>query len=92
MMTPDRNISPDVMNLNLTPYMRELQPLDVTFTVAKRVIEVKRNGNELEARISSDYLEAIDETRSFDQIIVNHGTTPLADIYFELLPHSSKPR
>ncbi|MGI9350449.1 MAG: NAD(P)-binding protein [Rhizobiaceae bacterium] len=89
MMTPDRSVSPDVMNLNLTPYMRELQPLDVTFTVAKRIIGVKRNGNELEANITSDYLENLDETGTYDQVVVNHGTMPLAEIYFDLLPHSS---
>ena len=89
LMTPDRNISPDVMGMNLSPYMRELQPLDVTFTIAKRLVGITRSGNELEVRISSDYREDMEQTKAYDQVVVNHGTTPLADIYFDLIPHSS---
>ena len=69
--------------------MRELKPLDVTFTVAHRLVGVARDGNQLTAQISSDYCEDMIETRSFNQIVVNHGTTPLADIYFDLQPYSS---
>ena len=32
-MTPDRSFAPDVMAMNLVPYMRVLQDRDVTFTV-----------------------------------------------------------
>ncbi len=32
-MTPDRSFAPEVMAMNLVPYMRSLQKLDVTFTV-----------------------------------------------------------
>ena len=88
-MGPDRNISPDVMGMNLTPYMRELQPLDVTFTLARRLIGVARDGNQLTAQISSDYCEDMIQARGFDQIVVNHGIAPLADIYFDLQPLSS---
>ncbi len=31
-MTPDRSFSPEVMAMNLVPYMRSLQNKDVTFT------------------------------------------------------------
>lgn len=88
-MTPDRNISPDVMGMNLTPYMRELQALDVTFTVARRLIGVARDGNRIAAEISSDYREDLIDTRHFDQVVVNHGTVPLDELYFDLQPHAS---
>lgn len=87
-MGPDRNLSPDVMGMNLTPYMRELQSKDVTFTVAQRLVGVEREGNLINAYISSDYREDLVEVRNYDQIVVNHGTEPLADIYFELVPKS----
>ena len=32
-MTPDRTFAPEVMGMNLVPYMRALQDKDVTFTV-----------------------------------------------------------
>lgn len=88
-MTPDRQIAPDVMGMNLTPYLAELQPLDVTFTIGQRLHGVSQAGNELTAHIISDYNNALNKTRQFDQIVVNHGTTPLDDLYFALCPQSS---
>jgi hypothetical protein len=36
-MTPDRTFAPEVMAMNLVPYMRSLQKHDVTFTVTYRL-------------------------------------------------------
>lgn len=82
-MTPDRTFAPDVMAMNLVPYMRSLQDKDVTFTVTFRLKSVSRDGNRLTASIGSDYSDLRKE-RSFDQIVINHGTIPLDDLYFEL--------
>ncbi|MCQ2002570.1 NADH:flavin oxidoreductase [Rhizobium sp. NRK18] len=87
-MTPDRSFAPEVMAMNLTPYMRSLQKLDATFTVTYRLEAVEKSGNELLAEIGSDY-GGVTKTRSFDQIVVNNGTIPLDDLYFELKPLSS---
>jgi 2,4-dienoyl-CoA reductase-like NADH-dependent reductase (Old Yellow Enzyme family)/thioredoxin reductase len=87
-MTPDRTFSPEVMGMNLVPYMRALQDKKVTFTVTYRLLGVARSGNRLEARIGSDYMK-LDRTAVFDQVVVNHGTQPLADIYFDLKPLSA---
>ncbi len=87
-MTPDRSFAPDVMGMNLTPYMRSLQKHDVTFTVTFRLEDVVREGNQLRAIIGSDYGDVRKE-RLFDQVIVNHGTRPIDDLYFELKPLSS---
>lgn len=86
-MTPDRSFAPEVMAMNLVPYMRSLQKHDVTFTVTWRLEAVERQGNELLARFGSDY-GGVEKQRSFDQIIVNHGTIPLDDLYFALKPSS----
>ena len=87
-MTPDRSFAPEVMGLNLAPYMRSLQGEKVTFTVTYRLKSVKSLGNALRATIGSDYKE-IELDREVDQVVVNHGTTPLDDLYFELKPKSS---
>lgn len=87
-MTRDRSFAPEVMAMNLVPYMRSLQNRDVTFTVTFLLEEVRREGNELVAVIGSDYGGVRKEQRH-DQIIVNHGTRPNEDLYFELIPHSS---
>ena len=87
-MTPDRTFSPDVMAMNLVPYMRSLQDKDVTFTVTRRLMGVVQNGNKLTATIGTDYSDHTYET-DVDQVVVNYGTLPLDDLYFELKPASS---
>jgi N-methyl-L-proline demethylase len=86
-MTPDRSFAPDVMGMNLVPYMRSLQKHDVTFTVTFRLEDVVRDGNALKAIIGSDY-GGVRKERSFDQVVVNHGTRPLDELYFELKPNA----
>ncbi|MDB4079662.1 NADH:flavin oxidoreductase [Amylibacter sp.] len=86
-MTPDRTFSPEIMAMNLTPYMRSLQKKDVTFTVTHRLLDVMLTGNKLTAKIGTDYSEYVEE-KKYDQIIVNYGTMPLDDLYFELKPKS----
>ncbi|MDW9537420.1 NAD(P)-binding protein [Sinorhizobium meliloti] len=87
-MTPDRSFAPEVMAMNLVPYMRCLQKLDVTFTVTYRLEALEKSGNELVAHVGSDY-GGISKQRTFDQVVVNHGTIPLDELYFELKPFSS---
>ncbi len=87
-MTPDRSFAPEVMAMNLVPYMRSLQKLDVTFTVTFRLESAERAGNQIVAMIGSDY-GGVSKQRTFDQIVVNHGTIPLDELYFELKPLSS---
>jgi NADPH-dependent 2,4-dienoyl-CoA reductase/sulfur reductase-like enzyme len=86
-MTPDRTFAPDVMAMNLVPYMRALQDKAVTFTVTYRLTSVERDGNRIKATIDSDYSK-LGITRHFDQVVVNHGTAPLDDLYFALKPHA----
>ncbi|MCZ4430463.1 NADH:flavin oxidoreductase [Agrobacterium sp. SOY23] len=86
-MTPDRSFAPEVMAMNLVPYMRSLQKLDVTFTVTFRLEAALKNGNQIVARVGSDY-GGVQKERLVDQIVVNHGTIPLDELYFELKPMS----
>ncbi len=86
-MTPDRVFAPDIMAMNLVPYMRSLQDKDVTFTVARRLLGVKPNGSEVTATIGTDYSDHSFEA-NYDQVIFNYGTMPLDELYFELKPFS----
>ena len=86
-MTPDRTFAPDVMAMNLVPYMRALQGKAVTFTVTYRLTSVEQDGNLIKAHIDSDYAK-LGISRHFDQIVVNHGTMPLDEVYFALKPRS----
>ena len=87
-VTPDRSFAPEVMAMNLVPYMRNLQKRDTTFTVTWRLLSVAREGNQLRATLGSDYSD-IRRERLVDQVIVNHGTRPLDELYFDLKPLSS---
>ena len=86
-MTRDRSFAPEVMGMNLTPYMRAMQKRDVTFTVTWKVDAVERAGNGLRAVVGSDYGD-IQRERLVDQVVINHGTRPLDDLYFALKPLS----
>jgi hypothetical protein len=87
-MTPDRSFAPEVMAMNLVPYMRSLQDKDVTFTVTRRLLDVALAGNKKRATIGTDYSDHSYEA-DYDQVVVNYGTLPLADLYFDLKPLSS---
>ncbi|CAN7592033.1 MULTISPECIES: NADH:flavin oxidoreductase [Pseudomonas] len=87
-MTPDRSFAPEVMGMNLVPYMRSLQQLDTTFTVTYRLKAVEKQGDQFLATIGTDYSD-LTKTRRVDQVVVNHGTRPLDELYFELKPLAS---
>lgn len=87
-MTPDRTFAPDIMGMNLAPYMAALQDKDVSFTVARRLLGVTREGNQLKVRIGTDYSAHVSEAL-YDQVVVNYGTRPLDDLYFDLKPLSA---
>jgi N-methyl-L-proline demethylase len=82
-MTPDRTFASEIMGMNLVPYMRSLQDKNATFTVTRRLLEVKRNGNFLSALIGTDYSDFCTNVQ-YDQVVLNYGTLPLADLYFDL--------
>ncbi|MEE2809326.1 MAG: FAD-dependent oxidoreductase, partial [Pseudomonadota bacterium] len=86
-MTPDRTFAPEIMAMNLVPYMRSLQDKDVIFTVTRRLLGVAKKGNELVATIGTDYSD-FTQDQTYDQVVVNYGTLPNDDLYQELRPAS----
>ena len=87
-MTPDRTFAPDIMAMNLVPYMRSLQDKDVTFTVTRRLLDVERCGNKLTAIIGTDYSD-YSYNVEYDQVVLNYGTLPLDELYHDLKPLST---
>ncbi len=86
-MTPDRVFAPEIMAMNLVPYMRSLQDKDVKFTVTRRLLGVVHKGNKLTATIGTDYSDYTHE-KDYDQVVVNYGTLPLDEVYLALKPLS----
>jgi len=87
-VTPERFFAPDVGGLNHVAYARAFQRNDVQITIARRLEAVTRDGNRLVATLGSDFGSDIQSMRRVDQVVVEHGTLPLDDLYFVLKPQS----
>jgi NADPH-dependent 2,4-dienoyl-CoA reductase/sulfur reductase-like enzyme len=87
-VTPERFFAPDVGGLNHVPYARALHEAGARITINSRLVGVRRDGGELVATIGSDYSGHRIERR-VDHVVVEHGTTPMAELYFGLKECSS---
>ena len=86
-LSPERQIAPDIGGTNLTPYMRSLLPLGVRFTLCRRALSAVRDGDRIRVTLGSDYGDFADE-RLVDQLVVEHGTLPMDEVYYALKPLS----
>ncbi len=86
-VTPERFFAPEVGGLNHVAYARSFLERGVTITINSRLVGVSREGNGLRAVIGSDYTPMTTE-RLVDQVVVEHGTLPLDDLYFLLRDRS----
>lgn len=60
----------------------------VRFTVTERLKGIQRDGNRLTVTLGTDYLDFTREA-AYDQVVVNYGTMPMDDLYFDLKELSS---
>jgi N-methyl-L-proline demethylase len=86
-ITPERFFAPEIGGLNHVAYAECFQTHDVSITLNTRVAAIARDGNKLVATLGSDYTE-LNQQRRVDQVVVEHGTLPLDELYFELKPGS----
>lgn len=87
-VTPDRSFAPEVMGMNLSPYVQALQARGARFTVTWRLKSAAPAGNRLAVVLGSDYGPA-EEGRVVDLLVGNLGTVPLDELYCALKPLSS---
>ncbi|TVQ34134.1 MAG: FAD-binding protein [Geminicoccaceae bacterium] len=86
-VTPERCFAADIGGLNHAAYARVFEAKGVRLTINKRLTAVTAAGNALIATLGSDYGPGT-ETREVDQVVVEHGTLALDELYFELKPQS----
>ena len=86
-VTPERFFSPDIGGMNFVPYGKNFYEKNVKISLNSRVKSVFRKGNRLGVKISSDYSDFTFEKET-SQVIVEHGTSPVDDLYFELKDQS----
>ena len=82
-LTPERFFSPEIGGLNHVEYAKQLIENKVTITINKRLKGIKKDGNRLSAIIGSDYSNFIEKKKT-SQVIIEHGTVPNSQLYFEL--------
>ena len=86
-VTPERILGPDVGGTSYPAYFRAFARNGARITLNLRLESVHRQGNSLVARFFDAYGRTHVE-RSVDQIVVEHGTDPLDDVYFALKPQA----
>ena len=86
-VTPERYFAPEIGGLNHAAYAEVFHRHGVRVTINARLMSVRRDGNALRASIGSDHgPERFD--RVVDQVVVEHGTLPVTDLYDALRPLS----
>jgi len=88
LVSPERFFAPEMGGMNHVAYMKTFHEKGVRVTINTRVTAVRRDGNALVATLSSDFAKGWHEERRVDQIVMEHGTMPLEDLYFALKPGS----
>lgn len=88
LVSPERLFAPEIGGMNHVPYMEAFHRSGVKITINTRLKSVRREGNQLVATLASDFARGWSEERRVDQIVVEHGTLPLDELYFELRPLS----
>ncbi len=86
-VTPERFFAPEIGGLNHAAYAEIFLRHGVRVTINTRLLAARRSGNALVAVLGSDYGHDRSE-REVDQIVVEHGTLPLTDLYETLKPLS----
>ena len=85
LVTPDRMAAHEVGATNYPVYLASFYSKGVTLTPDRRLRSVERDGNRLRAVLRNEYSDA-EETRLVDQVVVEHGTLPAAELFHELAP------
>ena len=83
--TPDRMSAHEVGATNFPAYLRSFYSMGVKLTPDRRLRSVEREGNRLRAVLRNEYSDA-EEARVVDQVVVEHGTLPAAEVFHALAP------
>ncbi len=87
-VSPERFFAPEIGGMNHVPYARAFAAHGVTVTINKRLKAVRRDGNGLVAVLGSDFDPGHRAERAVRQVVVEHGTTAMDDLYHALKPAS----
>lgn len=87
LITPDRMIAEELGSTEFPIYYRNLYELGVKTTTDMRLTRVRKVHDKLEAVLRNEYTKK-EEVRTIDQVVVEKGTLPVDNLYFDLKPKS----
>lgn len=83
-VSPERIVAPLIGSTNYPAYLKAFADHSVRVTLNSRVVAVERNADRrITVTLTEQYAQTT-ETRTVDQVVVEHGTVPVDDLYFEL--------
>ena len=88
LVTPERTLAPDVGSTSFPTYFKALNGAGAVISINLRLERLERRGNRVLAIFFDEYARRRIEKEA-DQVVVEHGTSPLDDLYFSLKPGSS---
>jgi hypothetical protein len=83
-VTPDRHVGHEVTGTAYPSYLSTFYAAGVRMTTDHRLVAVRRTADRrLEADLWNDYTRSTSR-RVVDQVVVEHGTLPNAEVYLDL--------
>jgi NADPH-dependent 2,4-dienoyl-CoA reductase/sulfur reductase-like enzyme len=83
-VSPERTFAPDAGGVNVVPYLRRFVDLGVKVTTLIGVSRLERYNNRIKVTLWSPYTMTDCGERLVDHVVVEDGTNPLDELYFEL--------
>jgi 2,4-dienoyl-CoA reductase-like NADH-dependent reductase (Old Yellow Enzyme family) len=82
-VTPERMLAPDIGGTSYPAYFRALSLAHASIAINLRLERLERRGNRVAGIFFDEYGKRHIEKEA-DQIVVEHGSTPVDELYFEL--------
>jgi hypothetical protein len=82
-VTPERMLAPDIGGTSYPAYFRALSLAGASIVINLRLERLERRGNRVAGIFFDDYGKRRIEKEA-DQIVVEHGSTPVDELYFAL--------
>ena len=86
-VTPDRYVGQEIGGTNYPIYLKTFYEKDVRMTANLRLLELSKNNGLLQGLFYNEFDKQTEEKHA-GQFVVEHGTLPNDDLYFDLKPLS----
>ncbi|MBM4421952.1 MAG: FAD-dependent oxidoreductase [Chloroflexi bacterium] len=88
LVTPDRTVAQEIGGTSYPAYLKSFYEHGITLTLHYRLTKISPQGRQLRATLFNEYNKSAME-RVIDQVVIENGTLPVADLYADLKADSS---